>query len=169
MNSGTCVFATLMSFIPRYEFQKCASRCSGDYKSQWFNSRIHFQTMCFAQLTCRESLRDIENSLIALSGRFYHCGIPQPVREFKWIKQHLHIKAFYGTSFNAVCVQIWIAVCVYLLIAIVKRKLKMEQSLYTILQTFSLCFLEKPFLNQLLEKQTCNFNEQDDPNQLLLF
>jgi len=388
MNSGTYVFAQLMSFIPRYEFQKCVIRYKGDYKSQWFNSRIHFQTMCFAQLTYRESLRDIENSLTALSGRLYHCGIPQPVPRstlsdanetrdwrifadfasvlasearilyktdndflldldnmvyafdsttidlclnlfpwakfrqnkaavkmhtlldvrgnipsfihiteglchdvnaldllpveqgafylmdkgyidytrlyemhkqqaffvtraksnmaykrlysnpvdktiglkcdqtialtgsyakknypellrrvkyydsenqrtfeyltnnflvsaitvamlykerwqvelfFKWIKQHLRIKAFYGTSFNAVCVQIWIAVCVYLLIAIVKRKLKMDQSLYTILQTLNLCLFEKTPLNQLLEKQIYNFNAQYDPNQLTLF
>jgi hypothetical protein len=388
MNSGKYVFAQLMSFFPKYEFQKCVDKYSGDYKTQWLTCRIHFWIMCFAQLTYRESLRDIENSLIALSGRLYHCGIPQPVPRstlsdanelrdwriyadfagilaaearilyktdndflldlenmvyafdsttidlclnlfpwatfrhnkgavkmhtlldvrgnipsfihiteglchdvnvldflpveqgafylmdkgyidydrlyvmhqqqaffvtrakdnmaykrlysnpvdkstglkcdqtisltgyyakkdypellrrvkyydsenqrtfeyltnnflvsaitiamlykerwqvelfFKWIKQHLRIKAFYGTSFNAVCIQIWIAVCVYLLIAIVKRKLKMEQSLYTILQTLNLCLFEKTPLNQLFEKQIYKFNEQDDYNQLKLF
>ena len=78
MNSGKYVFAQLMSFLPKYEFQKCVDNYSGDYKTQWFTCCIHFWTMCFAQLTYRESLRDIENSLIALSGRLYHCGIPQP-------------------------------------------------------------------------------------------
>lgn len=388
MNSGKYVFAQLMSFLPRYEFQKCVDRYAGDYKTQWFNCRIHFWIMCFAQLTFRESLRDIENSLIALSGRLYHCGIPQSVPRstlsdanevrdwriyadyasilaaearilyktnnnflldlenmvyafdsttinlclnlfpwakfrqnkgavkmhtlldvrgnipsfihitdglchdvnaldfltvehgafylmdkgyidykrlyemhqqqaffvtrakdnmaykrlyskavdkstglkcdqiisltgyyakknypellrrvkyydsenqrtfeyltnsflveaiiiamlykerwqvelfFKWIKQHLRIKAFYGTSFNAVCVQIWIAVCVYLLIAIVKQKLKLEQSLYTILQTLSLCLFEKTPLNQLFEKQIYKLNEPDNSIQLKLF
>jgi hypothetical protein len=388
MNSGKYVFAQLMSFLPKYEFQKCVDKYSGDYKTQWFNSRVHFLTMCFAQLTYRESLRDIENSLIALSGRLYHCGIPQPVPRstlsdanetrnwkiyadfagilaaearilykhdndflldldnmvyafdsttidlclnlfpwakfrknkgavkmhtlldlrgnipsfiyitdglchdvnaldilpveqgafylidkgyidydrlyqmhlqqaffvtrakdnmaykrlyskpvdktlnlkcdqiisltgyyakkdypellrrvkyydsenqrtfeyltnnflveaiiiallykerwqvelfFKWIKQHLRIKAFYGTSFNAVCNQIWIAVCVYLLIAIIKRKFQLEQSLYTILQILSLCLFEKTPLNQLFEKQTYKFNESNDCNQLKLF
>jgi IS4 transposase len=388
MNEGKYVFAQLMSFLPKYEFQKCVDKYSGDYKTQWFNCRIHFWTMCFAQLTFRESLRDIENSLIALSGRLYHCGIPQPVPRstlsdaneirdwriysdfagilaaearvlyktdndfqldienmvyafdsttidlclnlfpwakfrqnkgavkmhtlldvrgnipsfihitdglchdvnaldllpveqgafylmdkgyidysrlysmhqqqaffvtrakdnmaykrlysqpvdkttglkcdqiisltgyyakkdypellrrvkyydtenqrtfeyltnnflvsaitiaklykerwhvelfFKWIKQHLRIKAFYGTSFNAVCIQIWCAVCVYLLVAIVKRKLNMEQSLYTILQTLNLCLFEKTPINQLFEKQIYRLKDHDDCNQLKLF
>jgi hypothetical protein len=388
MNEGKYVFAQLMSFLPKYEFQKCVDKYSGDYKAQWLTCRIHFWIMCFAQLTYRESLRDIENTLIALSGRLYHCGIPQPVSRstlsdanemrdwriyadfagilaaearilyktdndflldlenmvyafdsttidlclnlfpwarfrqnkgavkmhtlldvrgnipsfihiteglchdvnaldllpvepnafylmdkgyidyarlyemhqqhaffvtrakdnmaykrlysqpvdkskglkcdqtisltnyyakkdypellrrvkyydaenqrtfeyltnnfivaaiviamlykerwqvelfFKWIKQHLRIKAFYGTSFNAVCVQIWIAVCVYLLIAIVKRKMNMEQTLYTILQTLNLCLFEKTPLNQLFEKQIYKIKEQDVYNQLKLF
>lgn len=63
-----------------------------------------------------------------------------------------------------VCVQIWIAVCVYLLIAVVKKKLNMEQSLYTILQTLNLCLFEKTPINQLFEKQICKFKEQDDYN-----
>lgn len=88
---------------------------------------------------------------------------------FKWIKQHLRIKAFYGTSFNAVCVQIWIAVCVYLLIAIIKRKLKMEHSLYTIIQTLILCLFEKTLLNQLFEKQNYKSKEQGNCNPLKLF
>jgi IS4 transposase len=88
---------------------------------------------------------------------------------FKWIKQHLRIKAFYGTSLNAVCVQLWIAVCVYLLLAIIKRKLKMEESLYTILQSLNLCLFEKKPLNQLFEKQKYKINESYNCNQLKLF
>ena len=62
---------------------------------------------------------------------------------FKWIKQHLRIKAFYGTSQNAVKTQIWIAVCSYVLIAIVRKRLALELSLYQILQVLSLTLFEK--------------------------
>jgi len=62
---------------------------------------------------------------------------------FRWIKQHLRIKAFFGTSDNAVKTQIWIAISVYLLVAIVKKQLKLQQSLYTILQIFSITLFEK--------------------------
>ena len=58
--------------------------------------------------------------------------------DFKWIKQHLRIKAFYGTSENAVKIQIWIAISVYVLVAIIKKELKIDLSLYTIWQIFSI-------------------------------
>ena len=71
---------------------------------------------------------------------------------FKWIKQHLRIKAFYGTSENAVKTQIWIAISVYVLVAIIKKRLKLDLSLYTILQIFSLTLFEKkPILQVLTE------------------
>jgi Transposase DDE domain/Domain of unknown function (DUF4372) len=69
---------------------------------------------------------------------------------FKWIKQHLRIKAFLGTSENAVKTQIWIAVCTYVLIAIVKKRLKLSHSLYEILQILSLTMFETTPINQLL-------------------
>ena len=62
---------------------------------------------------------------------------------FKWIKQHLRIKVFYGLSENAVKTQIWIAVCIYVLVAIIKKKLNLEMSLYTILQVISMSIFEK--------------------------
>jgi hypothetical protein len=71
---------------------------------------------------------------------------------FKWIKQHLRIKAFYGTSENAVKTQIWIAISVYVLVAIVKKKLKLKASLYTMLQILSLSLFEKTPLFQLLSQ-----------------
>ena len=71
---------------------------------------------------------------------------------FKWIKQHLRIKAFYGTSENAVKTQIWIAISVYVLVAIIKKQLKLDLSLYTILQIFSITLFEKmPVLQALTE------------------
>jgi IS4 transposase len=87
----------------------------------------------------------------------------------KWIKQHLRIKAFYGTSENAVKTQIWIAVSVYVLVAIVRKRLGLEASLYQILQILSVTLFEKtPILRAL---QASDFeNELSDPgNQLILF
>ncbi len=75
---------------------------------------------------------------------------------FKWIKQHLRIKQFYGTSENAVKTQIWIAVSVYVLVAIIRKRLKLEASLYTLLQIISVTMFEKlPLLSALsLEANT---------------
>ena len=75
---------------------------------------------------------------------------------FKWIKQHLRIKAFLGTSENAVKTQIWIAVCTYVLIAIVKKRLKLSHSLYEILQILSLTMFETTPINQLLPNPLTN-------------
>lgn len=88
---------------------------------------------------------------------------------FRWIKQNLRIKAFYGTSENAVKTQIWIAVTVYLLVAIMKKRLNIEASLYTILQVLSVTSFERVPLNQLLTNaaNTTELNEID--NQLFLF
>ncbi|OGW96895.1 MAG: transposase, partial [Omnitrophica bacterium RIFCSPLOWO2_12_FULL_44_17] len=88
---------------------------------------------------------------------------------FKWIKQHLRIKAFYGTSENAVKTQIWIAVSIYVLTAIVKKQLGLEQSLYTILQILSITLFEKiPILQALTEFQETTNNYEND-NQWMLF
>ncbi len=88
---------------------------------------------------------------------------------FKWIKQHLRIKAFFGTSENAVRSQIWIAVSAYVLVAIVKKRLQLSASLYEILQILSLTMFEKIPLDQLLAQ---TISEQIQPvsrNQLILF
>ena len=69
---------------------------------------------------------------------------------FKWIKQHLRIKAFYGTSPNAVRIQVWSAIAVYLLVAILKKRLHLDASLYTILQILSLTLFEKMPIAQAL-------------------
>lgn len=88
---------------------------------------------------------------------------------FKWIKQHLRIKAFFGTSENAVKTQVWIAVSVYVLIAIIKKRLSLEPSLYTILQILSVNIFEKePIARLLATKELHNENIEND-NQLKLF
>jgi len=88
---------------------------------------------------------------------------------FKWIKQHLRIKAFYATTENAVKTQIWIAISIYVLVAIVKKHLKPERSLYTILQILSVTLFEKTSILQALSHN--NYENQDDAirNQLHLF
>lgn len=88
---------------------------------------------------------------------------------FKWIKQHLRIKRFYGTSENAVKTQIWIAISVYVLVAIVKKRLKIEASVYTMLQILSLTLFEKIPLDQLLKNMELQMNSNENVNQLNLF
>lgn len=88
---------------------------------------------------------------------------------FKWIKQHLRIKAFFGTSENAVKSQIWIAVSVYVLVAIVKKRLNISASLYEILQILSLTMFEKTPLDQLLNRSVEDSIFIDAQNQLNLF
>ena len=88
---------------------------------------------------------------------------------FKWIKQHLRIKQFYGTSENAVKTQIWIAVSVYVLVAIVRKRLKLEASLYTLLQVFSVTVFERVLIQSALLPETANSNDATDANQLNLF
>ena len=88
---------------------------------------------------------------------------------FKWIKQHLRIKRFFGNSENAVKTQIWIAVCVYVLIAIVKKRLALNASLYTILQMVSVTAFEKMPLDQLLNIDVPAIGQRLSDNQLNLF
>ena len=88
---------------------------------------------------------------------------------FKWIKQHLRIKRFYGTSVNAVKTQIWIAVSVYVLVAIVKKRLGLQASLYTLLQVLSVTLFEKIPVQQALSQHETTSAEPTPDNQLNLF
>ena len=88
---------------------------------------------------------------------------------FKWIKQHLRIKAFLGTSENAVKTQVWIAVSIYVLIAIIKKRLSLEPSLYTILQILSVNIFEKEPIARLLTTKELNNESLENDNQLKLF
>ena len=88
---------------------------------------------------------------------------------FKWIKQHLRIKSFFGVSENAVKTQIWIAISVYVLVAIMKKKMHVDQSLYTILQVISVALFEKTPIFQLLEKTSYRKQTTSTAKQLKLF
>lgn len=88
---------------------------------------------------------------------------------FKWIKQHLRIKRFFGTSENAVKTQVWIAIAIYVLVAIVKKRMQTDASLYTLLQIFSLTLFEKTPMDQLLDFSDRNDSIVINSNQLNLF
>lgn len=121
---------------------------------------------------------DSEKTLVFLTN---HTGLPaltisslyksrwQVELFFKWIKQHLRIKRFYGTSENAVKTQIWIAVSTYLLVAIIKKKLNLDISLYTLLQILSVTLFEKMPLKQALQHAGEQSNTTENQNQLNLF
>jgi hypothetical protein len=88
---------------------------------------------------------------------------------FKWVKQHLRIKVFFGTSENAVKTQLWIAISIYLLVAIVKKRLNLSGSLYTLLQVLSVTLFEKMPISQALQKKDYNNLQPINSNQLILF
>jgi hypothetical protein len=88
---------------------------------------------------------------------------------FRWVKQHLRIKSFFGTSDNAVKTQIWIAVSIYVLVAIVRKRLELRASLYQILQILSLTLFDKVPVLQALEASSFHEDLLQDPNQLILF
>jgi hypothetical protein len=88
---------------------------------------------------------------------------------FKWIKQHLRIKAFYGTSENAVKTQIWIAVSVYVLVAIIRKRLKLDASLYTLMQVFSVTVFEKASIESVILQTADSSEPVTEDNQLNLF
>ena len=88
---------------------------------------------------------------------------------FRWIKQHLRIQSFFGTSENAVKTQIWIGVTVYAVAAIIKKQLQLDQSLYTILPVFSVSIFEKTLISELFSETEPNTEIFDLDNQLLLF
>jgi len=88
---------------------------------------------------------------------------------FKWIKQHLKIKSFWGHSENAVKTQVWMAISVYVLIAIAKKNFMLNQSLYEILQIFSISIFEKIPINQLFQPSQLQYLKEQNSNQLILF
>jgi len=85
---------------------------------------------------------------------------------FKWIKQHLKIKSFWGQSENAVKTQVWIAISIYVIVAIAKKKFMLKQSLYEILQILSISIFEKVPINQLFQHTQLQYFKEQDPNQL---
>lgn len=186
MNSGQSLFSQLIDHLPRHEFRRCVERYAGNYRVRSFSCWDQFLTMIFAQLSYRESLRDIVACLRSQQSRLYHLGIRAKVsrstladanesrdwRIYGDFAQALiaeaRIKAFYGTSENAVKTQIWIAVCGYLLVAIVRKRLKLPLNLYTILQILSVSLFEKMPINQALSFNDPLSNTGSLPKQLQL-
>jgi hypothetical protein len=88
---------------------------------------------------------------------------------FKWIKQHLKIKSFWGQSENAVKTQVWIAVSAYVLVAIAKKQFMLKQSLYEILQVLSLSIFERTPINRLFQQTQLQYFKEQKDNQLSIF
>ena len=225
MYTGNLIFSQVMAHLPMHTFRRCVQRYRGHHKVKTFTCLDQFLCLAFAQLTYRESLRDIEACLRAQHHKLYHMGIRGGISRntlahanqtrdwriyadfaqslihtarqlvfltnnfalpahtitqlyrccwqvelfFKWIKQHLRIKAFYGTSENAVKTQIWTAVAVYVLVAIIKKRLNINLSLYTMLQILSVSVFEKMPLVQILTNNDYNMKQTNITNQLILF
>ena len=138
--------------------KSCGLRCdqivlpTGFYQRKHYPEKLRRVVFVDTDKDIRLNLLTNQMTLPALTiAELYRCRW-QVELFFKWIKQHLRIKAFYGTSENAVKTQIWIAISVYVLVAIIKKQLKLDLSLYTILQIFSITLFEKmPILQALTE------------------
>ena len=141
----------------------------GFYASQDYPE--HIRRIRFADPTTGQTLIFLTNntSLPATTIAALYKNRWQVELFFKWIKQHLRIKHFFGTSENAVKTQIWSAVCTYVLIAIIKKELQLNASLYTCLQILSVCIFEKTELSCALQPNDYTMKIQDNPNQLILF
>ena len=147
MYTGQIVFSQLMDFVPMHEFRRCVNCYDGNRDVKSFSCLDQLLCMMFAQLSYRESLRDIESCLRAMQNKLYHMGMRGAVKS-----------------------QIWIAVSAYVLVAIVKKRLRLNDvSLYTILQILSVTLFEKTLLLQLVTLQDYNISNDYYDTQLKLF
>ena len=165
MYSGQLVFSQLMDHLPLHTFRRCVQRYPSKYPTKTFSHLDQFLCMAFAQLTYRESLRDIETCLRAHQAKLYHLGIRGSIARSTMsdANESRDCRIF------AVKTQIWIAISIYVVVAIVKKRLKIESSLYTILQILSLTLFEKIPLDQLLNNMELQMQEPENYNQLNLF
>jgi hypothetical protein len=218
MNSGRSLFTQVMEYLPRHEFRECVGRYGGDHKVRKLTCRDQFLPMSFAQLTYRESLRDIEICLQANRSRLYHMGlrcVPHRstladanedrdwriyadlaqvlIQTAKRLYRHTDIgltlegeiyaldsttidfclSLFPWANFRqhkaAVKIQLWIVICTYLLVAILKKELDLPHSLYSILQFLSVSIFEKTPISQAFSSELYIDEAGHDYNQLLLF
>lgn len=163
MNTGKYVFAQITSFLPQRQFDRIVSKHRGNYKTRQFTCWNQMLCMMFGQLSSRESypekIRSIKfydkeqkRSFVFLTNNMQlkATEIAALYKHrwkielfFKWIKQHLKIKAFWGRSVNAVKTQVYIAIITYTLVAIIKQKLNTSYSTYEILQILGASLLDK--------------------------
>jgi Transposase DDE domain. len=166
------------NFDFRWRTSREVDRASGVHSDQTVSLAGKQSALDYPEVLRRVSYYDVETKkhFVFLTNNFvlpaltiakiYHCRW-QIELFFKWIKQNLRIKAFYGYSDNAVKTQIWIAVCVYILVGIVKKELKLEPSLSTILQVLSISVFQQEPLPQLFTQDSGVFSENDSSNQLM--
>ena len=142
---------------------------TGFYASQDYPEKL--RRVCYEDKETEQRLVFLTNcfTLPAITiAQIYKCRW-QVELFFKWIKQHLRIKAFFGTTVNAVKTQIWIAISVYVLVAIIKKQLNLDLNLYTILQILSVTLFEKVSILQVLMEAGYKTESTDSCNQLMLF
>jgi len=142
---------------------------TGFYASQDYPEKL--RRVCYEDKETEQRLVFLTNcfTLPAITiAQIYKCRW-QVKLFFKWIKQHLRIKAFFGTTENAVKTQIWIAISVYVLVAIIKKQLNLDLNLYTILQILSVTLFEKVSILQVLMEAGYKTESTDSCNQLMLF
>ena len=142
---------------------------TGFYASKDYPEKL--RRVCYEDKETEQSLVFLTNcfTLPAITiAQLYKCRW-QVELFFKWIKQHLRIKAFFGTTKNAVKTHIWIAISVYVLVAIIKKQLNLDLSLYTILQILSVTLFEKVSILQVLTEAGYKTDGADSCNQLMLF
>lgn len=163
MYSGQLVFSQLMDHLPLHTFRRCVQRYPSKYPTKTFSHLDQFLCMAFAQLTYRESLRDIETCLRAHQAKLYHLGIRGSVARSTMAdaNESRDCRIFADLAMSLISI--------YVLVAIVKKRLKIESSLYTILQILSLTLFEKTPLNQLLNNMELQIHEPENYNQLNLF
>jgi hypothetical protein len=164
----------------RRRYSHAVDRSSGLRSDQTIILNNFYAHKDFPEPLRRVRIKDLQTgkSLVVLTNNFalpaltittlYRCRW-QIELFFKWIKQHLRIKAFFGTSENAVKTQIWIAVAVYVLVAIVKKRFKLEASLYELLQILSLTLFEREPIDQVLTLAPTDQHRLEHANQLTLF
>ncbi len=195
MDRGYIDFKRLFRFTQNMAFFVTRAKKDSDYKRQAFRP-VDRSTGLRSDTTIRlcgpktaglypQPLRrigfwaeDLEKRLVFLTNNFDLPAmvIAQLYRRrwrvelfFKWIKQHLRIKAFYGCSLNAVRTQVWIAVCVYVLVAIVRKELSIERSMNDLLQILSVTLMEKEPLSPRFFEDMDHLQQIENHNQLLLF
>ena len=145
MNQDKYVFAQFTAFLNRTQFNNYVRKYDENRYVKLFTCWNQLLAMMFGQLSNRESLRD----LLVLCEASHNC--------YKWLKQHLKIKRFWGTTENAVRIQISVAIITYCLVAIVHHDMRLERSTYEVLQILSISLTDKAHLRDLFDKT--NFND----------
>ncbi|MBN1125069.1 MAG: IS4 family transposase, partial [Sedimentisphaerales bacterium] len=179
-NLSTFVTRAKTNFDYRRLYYRPVNKATGLRCDQTIRLNGYYASQDYPAVLRRIGYRDIETnkkfifltnnfSLDALTiARLYKCRWRIEIF-FKWIKQYLRIKTFFGTSVNAVKTQIWIAISVYVLAAIVKKELGIELSLGEILQILSIMLFEKVLITQVLTKNVPQMENVQFHNQLVLF
>ena len=171
MHDGKLICAPVMEPMPMHTFQRCVERSGGDRRARSFSCADQLRCMAFAQLTSRESLRDIETCLRAQSEKLYHMGLRGGIARATLTDANeardWRIHADFAQT--AVTTQIWIAVAVCVRVAILKKRLHVEASPHTILPIPSITVFENMPRDQVLLQTQPQIHDHPDGNRLNLF